>query len=182
MHSVCSSGWHTSFFSQLNIFIHYLHAAVTLTPHTKLTRAAEKDRLLPRLALAKRSSLTSENAVLPDWIRLPVHSFVRARQKPRERGREMWRQVPGKLCSARCSHPQKRDKRKRPGVQGSESCSPSSSSPHPFSLARSPAWHIYRQLPDPQATNTAAKWTKSPPKSHLLRRSKAKKMRRQPVF
>lgn len=69
---MCFSNQFKSFFSQVNIFIHYSDATITLTPHTKLTREAEKERLLPWLAPAKMNSLTSECSVLLDWICLPA--------------------------------------------------------------------------------------------------------------
>ncbi len=94
---------HKSFFSRVNIFIHYHDAAITLTPHTKLTREAEKDRLLLQLAPAKTNSLTSERGVLLDWICLPACLCQSQTETKGGKGRKIWKERPGKLCSARCS-------------------------------------------------------------------------------
>lgn len=87
---LCSSILQTSFFSKVNIFIHY-PAAITLTLHTKLTREAEKDRLLHWHAAAKTNSLTSEHGVLLDWICLPACLCQSQTETKRGRGREIWR-------------------------------------------------------------------------------------------
>lgn len=88
---MCSSILHISFFSKVNIFIHYPDAAITLTPHTKLSREAEKDRLLHWHAAAKTNSLTSEHGVLLDWICLPACLCQSQTETKRGKGREIWR-------------------------------------------------------------------------------------------
>lgn len=128
-----------SFSPQVNIFIHYPDAAISLTPYTKLTRKAEKYWLLPRLAPAKMNSLTSEHGVLLDWICLPAclcQSQGKKKKKPREGKEEESFALPD------AHFPLRRDKRKSQRVQGSKITAPLSS-PHLPSLQCSLAWQIY---------------------------------------
>lgn len=159
-----------SFFPQVNIFIHYPDAAISLTPYTKLTRKAEKYWLLPRLAPAKMNSLTSEHGVLLDWICLPacLCQSQEKKKKKTKRGKGG-----GKLRSARCSLATEKRQKKEPegsGQQNHRSFVFTSSS---FTTVFTCMADIYRQelqswgkanllwLLDPQAPWRTAKWTKS---------------------
>lgn len=115
---MCFTILHKSLFSQVNIFIRYPGAAITLTPHTKLTREAEKERLLPWLAPAKTNGLTSEHGVLLDWICLPACLCQSETETKREKEREIWKGRPRKLNSARCSLAI--EKRQKEEPEGSE--------------------------------------------------------------
>lgn len=92
-----------SFFPQVNIFIHYPDAAISLTPYTKLTRKAEKYWLLPRLAPAKMNSLTSEHGVLLDWICLPA-CLCQSQEKKKKKNQERERRRKASLCQMLTCH------------------------------------------------------------------------------
>lgn len=126
-----------SFSLQINIFIHYPHAEIPLTPNTKLTKKAEKCWLLSWLTPVKTNSLTSEHGVLLDWICLPA-SLCRRQEKKKKKQRQEKEEKSLALPDAQL--PLRRDKRKKSQrVQGSKINPSLSSSPLP-SLSCSLAW------------------------------------------
>lgn len=89
-------------------------------PNRKLTREAEKERLLPWLAPAKTNSLTSEYAVLLDWICLPARFCRSPTETKKEKEREIWKGRLGSLALPDAHLPPWRDKRQNQRVQGSK--------------------------------------------------------------
>lgn len=92
--SVCGPFFHTHFtfsFRLTSWSISWI--SISLTPYTKLTRKAEKYWLLPWLAPAKMSSLTSEHAVLLDWTCLPARLCQSQEKKKKKQERERKREA-----------------------------------------------------------------------------------------
>lgn len=156
------------FSPQVNIFIHYPDAAISLTPYTKLTRKVEKYWLLPWLAPAKTNSLTSEHGVLLDWICLPARLCQSQGKKKNKRGKGR-----GKLRSARCSLATEKRQKKEPEGSGQKNQPSFVFTSSSFTILFTCMADIYRQelqswgkakllwLPDPQAPWRTAKLTKS---------------------
>lgn len=124
-------------------------------PNTKLSREAEKERLLPWLVPAKTNSVTSEHAVLLDWICLPARFCQRPAETKREKEREIWNGKLGSLALPDAHLPPWRDKRQSQRVQGSKIIPPFSS-PHLSSLPCSPGWQMLYIV---MSFKAGGKWT-----------------------
>lgn len=122
-------------FSSLMMKCHWLFVQ-------KLTRKAEKHRLLSWLTPVKMNSLTSEHSVLLDWKCLPA-SFCQCQEKKRKEKRRRQEKEEKSLALPDAHLPLRRDQRKKSQeVQGSQ-INPSLSLSLLTSLSCSLAWQMY---------------------------------------